>query len=243
MKSQLLFTLCIACMLLPMAGIHAQAPPKVDISKLGMAPTNFALPAVKGEPYSLTETRTSIEKQPDGTTQTTVFVVHRMRDSEGRERTETMRLRNGVSGVPSVSLMDPVGHFTAVLIPSLKTALVTHYCAPKVLSPEKQAAADKKNAERAKMVDALPSTPDDEKLPPQMIAGVVAQGQRLHLVMGGAHVIEETWYSPELKVQVKSYTDDPRMGQYSTIVSDLERKEPDPSLFRIPDDFKVNSYN
>jgi hypothetical protein len=242
MKSQLIFTFCTACMLLPVAGIHAQTPPKFDISKLGMAPHNFALHAVQGKPYSLTETRTSIEKQSNGTTQTTVFVVHRMRDSEGRERSETSMLRNGVTGVPVISLMDPVGHFTAVLISSIRTALVTHYAAPKALSPEEQAAADEKNTARMKMLNSLPSTPDHEKLPPQTIAGVVAQGERLHLVLGGAQVTEETWYSPELKIQVKSYTDDPRIGQYNTIVSDLERKEPDPSLFRIPDDYKVESY-
>lgn len=243
MKSRFILTICTACTILPLAGVPAQAPPKPDISKLGMAPTNFALPAVKGKPYSLTETWTSTAKRTDGTTQTTVMVEHRMRDSEGRVRTERTELRNGVTIGPSISLMDPVGHFTADLSPRRKTASVIHYCAPKVLSPEEQAAADKEEAERVKMADALPSTPDRERLPPQMIAGVVAHGERLHLVMNGVPVIEETWYSPELKIQLKRHSDDPRTGQIDTIVSDLKRVEPDPSLFQIPDDYKIESVN
>lgn len=243
MKSQFILTICAACMILPVAGVHAQTPPKFDISKLGMGPTNFALPAVKGKPYSLTETWTSTAKQPDGTTQTTVRVEHRMRDSDGRERTETTVLRNGVTSAPTIFLMDPVGHFTADLSPRRKFASVIHYCAPKVLTPEEQTAADKEEAERVKKADALPSTQDREKLPPQVIAGVVAHGERLHLVMNGVPVIEETWYSPELKIRLKSYTDDPRTGQIDTIVSDLKRDEPDPSLFGIPDDYKIESVN
>jgi len=243
MKSQFILTICTACIILPVAGVHAQAPPKIDISKLGMAPTNFALPAVKGKPYSLTETWTSTRKQPDGTTRTTVLVERRMRDSEGRERTESTTLSNGMTFGPSISLMDPVGHFTANLSPRRKIASVIHYCAPKVLTPEEQAAADKEEAERMKKADALPSTPDREKLPPQVIAGMVAHGERLHLVMHGLPVIEETWNSPELKIRLKSHTDDPRTGQIDTIVSDLKRDEPDPSLFRIPDDYKIESVN
>lgn len=243
MKSQFILAICTACMISSVAGTHAQAPPKINISKLGMAPTNFALPAVKGKPYSLTETWTSTAKQSDGTTRTTVLVEHRMRDSEGRVRTETTQLINGVTIGPSISLMDPVGHFTANLSPRRKIASVIHYCAPKVLSPEEQAKTDKEEAEREKMADALPSTPDRESLPPQVIAGVVAHGERLHLVMNGVPVIEETWYSPELKIQLKRHTDDPRTGRIDTIVSDLKRDEPDPSLFRIPDDYKIESVN
>jgi hypothetical protein len=70
-----------------------------------------------------------------------------------------------------------------------------------------------------------------------------SQGKRLHLIMGGVPVIEEIWYSPELKIQVKSYTDDPRDGQFSMIVSDLNRTEQDPSLFLIPDDYKIESHD
>jgi hypothetical protein len=66
------------------------------------------LRGVKGQPYSLVEKTTRVRMLADGTTMTTHLEQHRMRDSEGRMRTEMGTIKDGQFTVQNVSLMDPV---------------------------------------------------------------------------------------------------------------------------------------
>ncbi len=52
-------------------------------------------------------------------------------------------------------------------------------------------------------------------------------------------ITTETWYSPELKGLVMSKTDDPRMGETTYKLTDIQRSEPAASLFQVPDDYTV----
>ena len=52
-------------------------------------------------------------------------------------------------------------------------------------------------------------------------------------------VITETWDSPELKLRVMSKRSDPRSGENTTQILDINRAEPDPSLFTIPAGYTV----
>jgi hypothetical protein len=119
--------------------------------------------------------------------------------------------------------------------------MVTHFPAPKPLTPEEQAKADAQRAEREEARKSAPKNPNEEDLPAEVIAGMSIPGKRLHLVMQGAPVIEDSWFSPELRIEMKSETDDPRSGHFSMIVSDLQRTQPSPSLFEVPSDYKVES--
>jgi hypothetical protein len=75
-----------------------------------------------------------------------------------------------------------------------------------------------------------------------VIDGIVVEGTRQITVMpagqiGNAkpiEIVDETWYSPELQVIVKSQHSDPRTGIVTYRLSAIERKEPDPKLFEIP---------
>jgi len=49
----------------------------------------------------------------------------------------------------------------------------------------------------------------------------------------------ETWFSDELQMTVFSKTIDPQFGETVYRVTNLRRTEPDPSLFRVPADFKI----
>lgn len=110
------------CVAWSSTGLSAQSPQM--FVPLGPAPHNYALPAITLEPYALTETRTSVLNQPVGPPKTTVFVTRRMRDSEGRVRSELGHMEDGHFKSISISLMDPVGHFTATLFPGQKLAMV-----------------------------------------------------------------------------------------------------------------------
>jgi hypothetical protein len=236
---RLLNTVCMACLAWSCAGAAAQTPGA--LRKLGPPPHDYTLRAVTGEPYTLTETRTSVRKQDVGPPKTTVFVNHKMRDSEGRTRDELGRMEDGHFKCISISLVDPVGHFTATLFSNGKLALVTHFPAPGQLTAEEQAKADALKAERDAARKSAPKNPNEEDLPAETIDGISVPGKRLHLVMQGASVTEDTWFSPELKIEMKSETEDPRSGHFSVIVSDLQRAEPPASLFQIPSDYTVQS--
>lgn len=81
----------------------------------------------------------------------------------------------------------------------------------------------------------------------QNVEGVMAQGTKITRTipagaMGNALPIvitTETWYSPELKVLVMSKTNDPRMGETTYKLTNIQRGEPAASLFQVPSDYTV----
>jgi hypothetical protein len=52
-------------------------------------------------------------------------------------------------------------------------------------------------------------------------------------------IVTEVWTSPDLKTIVYSKRSDPRMGEQTFQLTNINRSEPDPSLFTVPADFKV----
>ncbi len=81
----------------------------------------------------------------------------------------------------------------------------------------------------------------------QTIEGVAAQGTRITRTIPAGEVgneqplviTSETWYSPDLKVIVMSKTNDPRMGETTYRLIDIQRAEPPASLFEVPQDYTV----
>jgi hypothetical protein len=86
-------------------------------------------------------------------------------------------------------------------------------------------------------------------LPPQIIAGVYVTGLRwkrfIPATTGGSGadivVVTERWYSPELKIPLLARIIDPRAGDTSEVVTNLDRGVPDPSEFQIPADYKIET--
>ena len=52
-------------------------------------------------------------------------------------------------------------------------------------------------------------------------------------------IVTEVWTSPELKTVIYSKRSDPRIGDQTFQLTNILRAEPDPSLFSVPGDFKV----
>ena len=52
-------------------------------------------------------------------------------------------------------------------------------------------------------------------------------------------IVTEVWTSPELKTIVSSKRNDPRMGEQTFKLTNIQRSEPDPSLFTVPSDFTI----
>lgn len=81
----------------------------------------------------------------------------------------------------------------------------------------------------------------------QMVEGVNAHGTRMTQTIAAGQVgndlpitiTTETWYSPDLKVLVMSKTNDPRMGETTYKLTNIQRAEPDAALFQVPADYTV----
>lgn len=86
-----------------------------------------------------------------------------------------------------------------------------------------------------------------ESLGTQTIEGVTAEGTRVTVTIpAGAigneqpiQIVDETWYSPELQVIVMSRHSDPRLGETTYRLTNINRAEPDHSLFEVPSDYTI----
>ena len=52
-------------------------------------------------------------------------------------------------------------------------------------------------------------------------------------------ITTEVWTSPDLRTTVLSKRSDPRLGDQTFKLTNIQRSEPDPSLFTVPSDFKI----
>jgi hypothetical protein len=86
-----------------------------------------------------------------------------------------------------------------------------------------------------------------ESLGTQTIEGVNAEGTRATLTIPAGEVgntlpievVDETWYSPELQIPVLTKHRDPRSAETTYRLTNINRGEPDRSLFEVPADYTV----
>jgi hypothetical protein len=53
-------------------------------------------------------------------------------------------------------------------------------------------------------------------------------------------ITRETWYSPELKLVIQSTQSDPRFGQTTYTLNNIQQGAPDEALFQVPADCKID---
>ena len=88
---------------------------------------------------------------------------------------------------------------------------------------------------------------NQEQLGTQAIEGVAAEGTRTTFTIAAGKIgndrpivtVNERWYSQELQAVVLSKNSDPRMGETTYRLTNIDRSEPDPSLFQVPADYTV----
>ena len=87
-----------------------------------------------------------------------------------------------------------------------------------------------------------------ENLGQKKIHGLNAHGMRwtmTPLESGGPSAMPETttelWKSSELDLKLLEVTSGPKYGLRREELSDLQRADPDPSLFKLPQDYKVET--
>jgi hypothetical protein len=101
---------------------------------------------------------------------------------------------------------------------------------------------------RMKAVTAMAAEkPVVESLGTQFMEGIVVEGTRTTLTIPAGHIgnelpiqiVSERWFSPDLRVLVMSRQSDPRFGETTYRLTNINRAEPPPSLFEIPADFSI----
>jgi TonB family protein len=88
---------------------------------------------------------------------------------------------------------------------------------------------------------------NEESLGKQTLEGVEVEGKRITTTIPAGtfgnerpiEIVNERWFSPELKTVVMSRNSDPRTGETTYRLVNLRRGEPDASLFQVPPDYTV----
>ena len=86
-----------------------------------------------------------------------------------------------------------------------------------------------------------------ESLGTQTMEGVNAQGERQTRTIEAGdigndrpiQIVSERWYAPDLQVEVMTRHSDPRTGEEIMRLTNINRAEPDPSLFQVPVGYQI----
>ena len=202
---------------------------------------------VTGSPFSATAISESTQTLADGNRITRKTQSNLYRDSQGRFRKEVSLAAIGplaASGQPRsfVVIHDPVAGTNFVLEQEEKIARKM----PSKLSPGP--GTEGANGQVAYQVktgsqDAVKK----ESLGTQTISGITAEGTRATRTIAAGQIgnelpitiVSEIWYSNDLQMTVMSKRSDPRFGDTTYTLSNIQRTEPDASLFTVPSDYTI----
>jgi hypothetical protein len=259
--------LAIAALLAPGVAPAQQGPPPFrggDGPAFGMGPDDAIAimgfegsvggKTVTGAPFTATFTTKSIQTLADGNqiqrSTSGIFA----RDAQGRTRRDVTLSGIGpwaASGRPAphvIMINDVVAGTQYILNPNMKIA---HQVQPMGSRrhhgdrgafgqdgpPPDDAGPDQRNQK-----DVVRTS-----LGTQTINGMPAEGTRYtRTIPAGAIgnekaivITTERWYSPELQIVVLSKRNDPRTGETITQLTNIQRGEPDASLFQVPSDYTL----
>ena len=211
---------------------------------IGIGPAGMGMhlgKVVSGAPYSADVNTSNTQTLSDGNTINRTTTGHVARDAQGRTYFQ-QNISEGpwaAKGNSTITfLSDPVAGYTYVLNPNTKTAM---------RRPFKQHEGDRRPAppDATRQPDSNDRVEAD--LGTQLVSGVSANGKSItRTIPAGAignsqPIVEksEIWTSPDLQVVVLSKRNDPRAGQSTYTLANIQRTEPNAALFQLPSDYKV----
>ena len=201
---------------------------------------------VTGAPFSATAISESTQTLPDGNkisrkTQTSLY-----RDGQGRFRKETTLMSLGplaADGQPKtfIAIQDPVAGKTYLLEVDKKIARL-------MPAPGKRDHGPREGEIKQRRIGPEGNA-QKEDLGTQTISGVSAQGTRYTTTIPAGQIgnekpimiTSESWYSPDLQMLVMSKRSDPRFGDTTYQLTNIQRTEPAASLFAVPAGYTIES--
>jgi hypothetical protein len=213
-----------------------------------------------GAPYSAIGTTETVQTLADGNHIVHTNASHYYRDSSGRTRTELSLSAVGPFTLEEsstvVMITDPVAKQRFVLHPEQRRADVLP------LGPVAMTAAAGGAKRAADAAGGVVSTSTPTRCVPgagsvpattvslgqKTLAGLPATGTKTEYTIPAGQigneqpitVTSEKWVSEELGVTVSSTLHDPMIGDTQFHLSQVERGEPDASLFAVPADYTLN---
>jgi len=193
------------------------------------------IPAVRGLPFSAKVELETVSQLQDGTLITHKTYNLDARDSAGRTHNE---MRNWITAegeepkLTRVELYDPATRTRTDLFPLTKLARQWVVAAAAQATPV--------------AATAKPETTREE-IGTDTIEGLPVKGTRVTQTYAtGAlgndrplTIVTEYWFAAELRLNLLTKRTDPRYGVQTVRVTELQRQEPDATLFAIGDDYKV----
>jgi len=214
---------------------------------------------VTGAPFTAQALTQTTQSLPNGTHIARSLTATLYRDSQGRtRREETLSAvgplaSTGGAARQMVLIHDPVAAASYALNPQNKSAHKmafnprhggpNHSSAP---AGEDATAAASPRPERAQRFGGTVKT---ESLGSQVIEGITVEGTRHTMTIPAGAVgndqaiqsVTERWYSPDLQIVVKSIHTDPRFGQTTYQLTNIQRSEPAATLFQVPSDYAITT--
>lgn len=242
-----------------------QINPKHMTCSMTTGPIHVSLRSEPTAPYTATEESSAVQTLNDGTHITpkprTSKTYH---DSQGRTRDE-----RGFCGPASedqeaviVTIYDPVAGVAYIL--DMQNRLAHRFTAapenkPHAASEISGSISQRLISARGTVATTITDPPsssvgvkprpseESEPLGTQTIEGLAAYGLRTTEIIPvnaqdndrEIRVVTETWRSSELKTMIVRKTSDPRFGEITWRLVDINLSEPDPALFQPPADFKI----
>jgi hypothetical protein len=222
--------------------------------KMSFGPTIGMVTSGSAAPYSGVREYSSVQTLVDGT-----HISHKQRpekiyrDSQGRIRTERA-LCGGTAEAPEAALVeirDPVSGFSYILDTQNQIAhrfalQVRHTTTPSTTETNTSGTA---LAPRLAVPQQDPSRPSmtSESLGTQTMEGIPVEGMRTtEIIPEGFEdndrpitVVRETWTSPHLKIAVLTKHNDPRNGESTDRLTNIDLSEPALTFFQPPPGYKI----
>jgi hypothetical protein len=210
---------------------------------------------VAGAPYSAVAVSETVQTLGDGTVIDRKIQSNVYRDGQGRTRRETTLpavgpLATSGQNKSIVAINDPIASKSFVLHPDQKVAMLlpAHGRGNKGGTAAAGAGAIVESRIQAReQAEIASGRLKKDDLGTQSINGINAQGTRFTRSIAAGEIgndkiitiTSERWYSPDLQIVVKSVRTDPRFGQTTYTLTNIQRTEPAATLFAVPADYTV----
>jgi hypothetical protein len=215
---------------------------------------------VTGAPFSAVAVSETSQTLADGNHIARTTNANLFRDSQGRFRKEVTLPAIGplaTSGGPKSFVMidDPVANAHYILHPEDKTAEKMSHSIGGMKGPIRDAIKGKFETHMQSEIASGELVKKDLGTCDPAVSGscpagvtVPARGTRItHTIPAGQIgnekpiiVTSEHWYSNDLQMMVMSKRSDPRFGDTTYTLTNIERSEPNAALFTVPADYTMN---
>lgn len=209
--------------------------------------------AVTGAPYSAVVEQRHTQTLADGTHIDLVSsVTKQFRDAQGRTRLENYMTREGAtSETPNlIEILDPVTDKRYMLNPHDHTAQsfgMSQGASKAIVTSGELSTPVPVNGPTIRTGESERPEVTHASLGTDSMLGVEVTGSRITSVypVGSRGndqpltIVIETWRSTELRIDMLRKQDDPRSGVVEWRVTQIDRTEPDSSLFQVPSDYEI----